>query len=341
MSGELIIAQDITMLSESGLITQEAKQQLVTAAAAIPAMRDASTPVGKRHFARIDTFLSIRNPSPVDRARDVLTTLDTLWSGASSEFHRLREMAFDIKLRQARLNIKLKRLPEGEDERIVTQAECELEQAQIDRLKATFAEGQGKIQGVIAKATAQAQRYALLCREGGVVAFTADDFILDEVKYLIKTAFWHAGQNFRTVDGRDKWTKKRDEAGLQDNRQDDFKRMMKARGNMSVRVSMDVGMYFECLGITKDEVRKELAGIEEQRHQLSRAYEGHPNPPSFYDYFEAWLTKMENTYKDRVLASIQKHGPDRLKRMQQIITPTTDDQGKTPGTTLERGSLTE
>lgn len=340
----VIKQQDLTLLTESGLLSVENQKALTTAALSIPAMRDASMPVGERHFARTDSVLAIRSNSPIDQARDVLSTLDKLWSGAGTEFHRLRQIHFEIKLRQTKVTVARKKLDKltDPDEVAVAEAEIALAEAQMDALIASVSQDQEKLQGVITKAVAQSQRYTELCKIAGVESFTADDFMRDEVSYLIKTAFWHAGQTFRSVDGRDKWDRQKTEGREPPKtRGQEFQRTLKARENMSVRVSMETSMWFEALGLSKDEVAAELKDIEQQKFSFDRGYAGHPNPPSFFEYFEVWLKQLAIKYSGRVLETVKKHGPDRLKRLQSIITPVETDVGKGGGTQMDRGSLFE
>lgn len=329
----IIKQADLTLLTEQGLLTQENQKALTVAAASIPAMRDGS--VGDRHFKSVSSVLSIRSNSPIDQARDVLATLDHLWSGASTEFHRLRKMHFEIKLQQVKVNIKKKNADKGSpDDREVTEAEVALVEAEIDGLMAEAMVGQERLKGVVTKAVAQSQKYQELCTTAGVESFTADHFLRDEVGYLIKSAFWHAGQTFKVVDGRD--TKERGK----DKGMSDFDRRRKARKFSAPRVDMNTGVWFEALGISKGEVLAELRDIEQQKEELSRAQSGWPWGTDFYPYFEIWLTKMEQKYAQRVMDSVKKQGPDRLKRLQTIITPTDADRGKnTVGEEMDRGSM--
>lgn len=335
--------QDLAILVESGMLTVETQRQLSTAVQAIPALKNA-TPPGKRHFSRIDSMLSVKSPSPVNRARDVLSDLDSLWSGASDEFHHFRQMMFDIKLRQAKLNIKRKRILKDEDEQVISDAECDLEQSQIDALKAKFSVGQAKLTDVIAKATQQSERYAFICKDAGVEQFSADDFLKEEAEYIIKTAWWHAGQTFRSVDARGGGERKKDKPLSEMTPAEQANYHAKIRRSMTMRVSQDVGVYFELLGISKAEVKTELGWIEGQRHLFNEQYQNHEcSPPEFCDsgYFESWLQTTTTKYLDRVLTNMKQHGPERFKRLQSIITPSDKDQGEGTGAELKRGSLFE
>lgn len=335
-------AHDLAILTESGLITEETQRQLSVATTAAAAMRK-STPVTERRFSRVDMLLSVKSPSPANRARDILGDLNDLWEGAGVEFHKFRQMAFSVKLRKAKLAAKLKKPPQDDPE--VFEAECELEQAEIDAVQATLASGQSKVMAVIERATQKAQQYETLLLTSGVKEFTEDDFLRDEIEYLIKTAFWHAGQTFKTVDARGAAYRKAHE--LPPNATDAEKaahRRKAEREGMSIRVSMDVGTYFELLGITKAEVKTELAWIDQQRKMFDRQYTEHEcAQPEFADsgYFEAWLQTTTHKYRDRVLASFKDQGSDRFKRLQQIIKPTDSDGGYGSGEEMSRGSLFE
>ena len=347
MPGELITAvtpQDLTLLAESGMMTTEVQQQLAVATTGIAAMKNASSPVGGRHFARLDSIISVKFPSPVNQARDVLNDLDAVWSNASDEFHRYRQMAFDVKLRRAKLNIQRKKKSDDEDEQIVNDAECELEQAKIDALEAQLANGKGKLTDTINKATHQSEKYKLLCKKAGVESFTEADFLKEEVEYLVRTAWWHAGQGFSTVDTRGDDLRRKDKPRDKMSHKEQVAHDAKIRReSFAVRVPMDVGIYFEALGITKQEVRTELAAIDEQRRLYSQMYGSHEHPPTFADsgYMESWLQQMVTKYSARVMTNLKEHGPDRLKRLQSIISPTNDDKGGGTGSTIERKSIFE
>lgn len=307
------MSNDLTLFTQSGLISTEAQEKLTVATQAVSVMKTAGAlPTGERHFSRADSILSVRNPSPVAQARDVLSALDNVWSGASTEFHRYRKMFFDVKLKTAKLSLKRKKPPSDPDEMLVFEAECEADQAEIDSLQTQLAEGQAKIQGTLDKASELSGKYALLGN------FSADDFMREEVVYLIKTAWWHAGQTFQKIS-----------------------RVIEREKHISFRVGHDVGVYFEALGIFPGEVKKELEDIAQQKDAFDRGYNMHPNPPSFLPYFESWLKQVAERYTSRVMDTVKKHGPEKLKRIQSIIKPTDADVGKPSGTIEKRGSFFE
>jgi hypothetical protein len=307
------MSNDLVLFTQSGLISAEAQEKLAVATIAVSTMKTAGAlPTGERHFSRADSLLSVRNPSPASQARDVLQALDNVWSGASTEFHRYRKMFFDVKLKTAKLSLKRKKPPLDPDEMTVFEAECEADQAEIDALQTALAEGQAKIKGTLDKAADLSGKYALLGH------FSADDFMREEVVYLIKTAWWHVGQTFQKIS-----------------------RVIEREKHISFRVGHDVGVYFEALGIFPAEVKKELEDIARQKEAFDQGYAMHPNPPSFMPYFESWLNQVSERYTSRVMDTVKKHGPEKLKRIQSVIKPTDADGGTTSGTVEKRGSFFE
>lgn len=332
----IIKSQDLVLLTEGGMITVADQRALSLAAQAIPALQSASTAVGERRFAQTESILSIRNNTPVDRARDVLSSLNKIWSGASDEFHRLRTMAYDIKVRRAKMNAAKNKTVDivDFDQREIAIAEAELAQAEVDALQTKVISGQGRLQGVITRAVSLSQEYSQLCLTAGVAAFTEEDFLKDEVGYLINTAFWHASKVFKNREMRVK-----DERYSADG---PFKNLPP----QALHVDLNTGVWFEALGISKAEVLAELKGLlaQKEAHDRARSVGGDIFKEDFFPFVETWLKQMVAKYTPAVTARVKQQGPDRLRRLQQIISPEAGDVGKGGPSNvkdLDRGSMFE
>lgn len=316
------------------MITVADQRALSLAAQAIPALQNASTAVGQRRFAQTESILSIRNNTPVDRARDVLSSLNAVWSGASDEFHRLRTMAYEIKVRLAKMKAAKNKAVDivDFDQREIAIAESELAQAEVDALQTRVISGQGRLQGVITRAVSLSQEYSALCVTAGVAAFTEEDFLKDEVGYLINTAFWHASKVFKNREMRVK-----DERYAANGPH-------KNLPPQALHVDLQTGVWFEALGISKGEVLAELKGLLAQKEAHDRARQWDIYKEDFFPFVETWLKQMVAKYTPAVTARVKQQGPDRLKRLQQIINPDAGDAGKGGPSNvkdLDRGSMFE
>lgn len=316
------------------MITVADQRALTLAAAAIPALQSASTAVGERRFAQTESILSIRNNTPVDRARDVLSSLNAVWSGASDEFHRLRTMAYEIKVRLAKMKAAKNKAVDivDFDQREIAIAESELAQAEVDALQTKLIAGQGRLQGVITKAVSLSQEYSALCVTAGVAAFTEEDFLKDEVSYLINTAFWHASKVFKNREMRVEGERYAAEGPY------------KNLPPQALHVDLQTGVWFEALGISKGEVLAELKELLKQKEAHDRARQWDIYKEDFFPFVETWLKQMVAKYTPAVTARVKQHGPDRLKRLQQIISPEAGDIGKGGPSNVKdlgRGSMFE
>ena len=164
-----VVSKELSILVDSKLMTVDAQQKLAVAVATAQTMKVSSTPVGQRHFNKIDTMLSLKNPTPAGQARECLAVVDGLWASVRGDFHRFREMHLQVKVLKARLNKRRKEIAgfDDEDDRTIAEAECNLDQAKIDTMEAELNANVGKFQNVLAKATAQSDRYALICKQAG------------------------------------------------------------------------------------------------------------------------------------------------------------------------------
>ncbi len=323
------VSNELAAFTERGLMSPEDQKKLSLAVSTLGTMKQVSTPIGKRHFSRIDKMLSMKNPTPASQARDCLYALDAAWTHIRGDFHKYREMHAQVKLLRAKLNKRLKEAPEDEDDKAIVEAECYLEEIKIQSLESELAAGEEKLKGALGKAKVQSDQYALICKNAGKEQFTEEDFSREEAAYLIKSAWWHAIQVFVTVDVRNaKWREKENKPE-------------QVRKGTQMELEEDVLLYFKGLGIDEGTVKSEVALIEAQRVMHERHYEladeGVRQP--FRPYFEAWLEQMALKYVPNAMAVMKAQGMERIRNTDALITPTNDDKGTGSGGLLPRKSL--
>lgn len=339
--------RELTMLQESSLITAEQQRALVQASGGLQRMQATSTPVGKRHFNRIDTLLAVRAPTPVSQAREALATLGEVWDGLSGDFHRYREMYFEVKLRKAKLAKRRKEIGglDGDDATIA-EAEAHLEQARIDALEATMAKGHATLQAAMTTATAASQKYALICKAAGKEEFTDDDFLAEEVDHTLKSAFWHASQQFRETDTRDKWDRptfvaktRADEHALKyGGRLSDGSYTSGYKKTARIDIETEVKLYFESMGVSWPEVARELS----ERLASAEGSAMFKNTQAENETrYHQWLERMAVKYRPRALEQIRQHGRSRLDRVAKLLSPTDSEKGQSDIGTTNRASVIE
>lgn len=308
------MSNDLSIFVQSGVLAAEAQKQLTTAVAAVAQVRRVSPP---RHFERINRELQARLPSAISRARDVLGDLDEVWRGATKQFHKYRQMLFDMRHRQAKLALKRKQALEAtsDEERAVAEAECDMEQAIIDGLAAELAEGEGEVKQVLADAAKQAERYTALG-----VTITEQDLLRDEAEYLVKSAFWHAAQVFKVIDLREPGARTvTTDSGVK-------KTKMPGHNEIAIHTPATLRSYFQALGILGSDVEAALRDLSQQRAAYMRMYEGHRRPPEFTHTF-SWMQGLATKYAPHVLKLIDANGMGWLKRVQQMVEPTSANAG--------------
>ena len=327
MAGDLIprqeaVSKELTIFVEHKVLSPADSVKLSAAVAVATTMKSVSTPVGQRHFGKIDALISLKNPTPAGQARECLSVLDRMWGTLRVDFHKFRQMHLKAQVMKARL-AKRAKAAAGDD---IEEAECALEQAEIDALESELSVHLPEFQGALTQATAQADRYAAICTKAGKENFTDEDFRDEEATYLIKSAWWHACQVFKAFDRRDKWERAKTKSD--GTRAGDFKEEREARKFLSLDVPEEVLIYFSGLGISEAEVKQEVADLEGQRGIFERNQvlsEGARQP--FRPYFEAWLVRMAAKYKDRALEVAKTTGMEQLRRINQLVTPTDHDEG--------------
>ncbi len=350
-------SRELTSFAETGLITAEQQKALTVATTNMALMKSVQTPMGQRHFDRIDTMLSIRVNSPESQARECLSNLGEAWDTISGDFHKYRELYFEAKLRKAKLHLRQKRLdasapgfegvqsttePMGEDERAIEEAEIALERARIDKLEAEVAKGHAALQGQVTKATQASDRYALICKQAGKEAFTEEDFRKEEIDYYLQSAWWNVAQSYGTIDTRNKWKRP---TRPPKNQREAEEWADEARKWRRVDIKHEIVLYFEGLGISRHEIDAELGallGMRESFDMVNTTMSGHSNPQPFAPRFDQWVRNMATKYRDRATKAIGEHGFDRIKRISSIISPT-DSENATGGDVgkMDRRSMLE
>lgn len=354
------VAHELALLQENALITPEAARALTVASANLTTMKRVSTGVGQRHFNKIDTLLSVRKPTPVSEAREVLAALGQTWESLAGDFHRYRKLHYQAKLLRAKLN-KTKNgvlaTLEGmdADDRAIAEAQAALDQASIDEIEAEVAKGHGALKIALEQATAASTKYAAICTAAGkdpnAGGFTEDDFLIEETDYYLKSAFWHASQSFREVDMRGKWdrptaepTNRRDAhalkyGGLMTNgtHTEGFRKFSR------IQVETEVKLYLEGMGIPWPVMQTELNKMLESQEMMEVIHNGKGQDLSAEKEtrYHQWLDRMVVKYRDGALGMLKQHGPGRLQRIAKILTPTDSEQGKGDTKAVNRTSVIE
>lgn len=318
--------QELTVFVESGLITEVQKKSLTLASNNLQTMKAHSTPVGSRHFNKIDTMVALRNPSPVSQAREVLTEFNASWEKITKDFHRYREMFFNAKLMRARLNKRRKEaqgtILDGDD-RIILEAELALDGARLDAIESEVAQGHSLMKSDILAAAAASDRYTEICKANGKESFTEEDFRKEEILYYLKSAWWYATQVFSTVDRRDRWDRPK---GEPESRRDAGQRDFEAQPYMKIKLKSEVMLFFQSLTINEDDINKELKVILNMRKAYDKSARENPLEP-FSNYFDGWLAQMAAKYQERASAAVAKNGISVLKRISKLMNPDEPDKG--------------
>lgn len=325
---------------QAGLMSPEAQRQIAIASSNLAVMKEVSTPIGQRHFARTDALMQVRMPTPVSKAREVLSELSAATESMKADFGKYRIMFLEANARKAKLKVAMKAVSDitDQDQRDVALAEAQLEEARIQQMEGEVAEGAAKIQRMIATAEKGSQRYALVLKEAGKEEFTAADFIKEEVEVLHKSIWWHLATAASTETGGHHWDEHRTQAAPRERPRDRFTDLMKARAGMAVNVPEEVIALFAGMGISEDEVKQAFLNLEGQRFNFGLANQGLNT--TFKHHFEAWLGRTVAQFASRVEAAVATDGIERLHRICKLVNPAADDAGVNIGiNNQKRGSL--
>lgn len=308
-------ARELTTLHESGLITGDQGRALAQATtqwnvlkSVVGATTDGRPP--PRHFSKVDHVLAVRIPTPVGQARDLLATIGTTWDTLSGEFHRFREMFMEAKVKRAELNKKAREITEqigtGElhnDDQAILEAQIQLDGARIDKLEAEVQRGQAALKSGISIMAERSTRYQSLLTAAGKSEFAPEDFLAEEIDYLLKSAWMVAAQSYGA-------TPTLEASGMPSPRS-------------RIALAHEIQLYFANLGVTWSEIESEFSDLQMQRVSYDMA----KNPASttnFSAQFDNWITRMAVKYRPRVITAVAQHGMDRLKAIQEIIEPPSD-----------------
>lgn len=324
------VAHELALLQENALITPEAARALTVASANLTTMKRVSTGVGQRHFNKIDTLLSVRKPTPVSEAREVLATLGQTWESLAGDFHKYRKLHYQAKLLRAKLN-KTKNGVLGAlegmdaDDRAIAEAQAALDQASIDEIEAEVAMGHGALKIALEQATAASTKYAAICTAAGkdpnAGGFTEDDFLTEEADYYLKSAFWHASLVMNVVEFGDP--------------------KHPIPPVKKVRMAQEVRLYFEGMDVTWVMVQQELGKLYESNYNLALLNGSRDMEAEKQTRFHQWLDRMVEKYRTQALAALKQHGPGRLKRLAELLDPK-DKSAMRPGKeAIERDRIDE
>jgi hypothetical protein len=366
--GEGPAERQLAALASTGLISPEQRQALTVATTNLDVMKRVATNPGERHFGRIDLMMSVKVPTPIAQAREVLSELNKAWEGMSTDFHHFRKLFFKGKAALAKLAGKKQRAAslrarveagEGaagglEQLAVELEAEIEYDQAEIDELQHDVAVGQAKLQGKLTEANAQSKAYALICTAAGkdpeAGGFTEDDFLQEELDYYLKAAWWTASEQFKEVDLRGKYHKPGEEpTSWSEERM--AKKAMRADGASRINLSREVTLFFEGMGVNQATVKDEIAKLMKDREGFAMFERGGIGvtpgnvmgyaPQDYMPTFLTWIDRMAGKYRVQCLGAYKANGKDKLKRLAALLDPKGGDFGKADAKDQGRDSVLE
>ncbi len=327
------VASELETYVSTGLITAETQKALSIAVGGAVALKQVATPVGKRHLERIDTIISTRIQSPVGRARETLQTIAGGWEDMRADFHKYRELFYEVRLRRARITKLRKQADQAQDEddRVIMGAEADLAQAQLDKMASDVAAGEAIMQSAVNKVTKASETYKLICSEAGK-EFTEEDFLDEEITSYLQTGFWHAAKTFTVIDVRHG----EDRAFERKHSYADEKHFQSRKGQAKDRadnrdaywrpvMKEDILAFFQALDVPEAVVKREMMALEEQRHNFDLANGNQPQ--SFAPRMDAWVQRMAAQFLPGVKALVEKYGHERLKRAASLLAPDPGDSG--------------
>lgn len=329
-------------LVTAGLMTPEAQHQIAIASSNLAVMMEVSTPVGERHFARTDLLMQVRMPTPVSKAREVLSEMAASTEVMKADFAKYRGMFLEANTRKAKLKVAMKAAQgiTDEDLRDVALAEAQEEAAKIEQLEAQVADGAAKLQRAIVAAKTGAERYALVCKEAGKEEFTAEDFLRDEVEVLHKSVWWHLATAASTESGALHWDEHAPKRKVGETPGQRWKQLIEDRAGMAVSIPDEVIALFSAMDIPEKEVRQAFLDLEGQRFNFNLANQGIRPPPTFKHHFEAWLGRTAARFQARVESAVARDGIERLHRICKLVNPAANDAGVQTGISKHtRGSM--
>jgi hypothetical protein len=362
--GEGPAERQLAALASTGLISPEQQRALSVATTNLDVMKRVATNPGERHFGRIDLMMSVKAPTPIAQAREVLSELNAAWEGMSADFHHFRKLFFKGKAALARLSAKKRqaaairaRIDAGEgdaaaleDEAIILEAEIDYDQSVIDELQHDVAVGQSKLQTKLTQANAQSMAYALICSAAGKESFTEDDFLQEELDYYLKAAWWTASEQFKEVDTRGRYQKPGQEpTSWSEERM--AKKQMRADGASRIHLSREVTLFFEGMGVTQAVVKDEIGKLQKDREGFAMFERGGIGvtpgnvmgyaPQDYMPTFLTWVDRMVVKYRSQCLGAYKASGRDRLKRLAELLDPKGQDYGKADAKDQGRDSVLE
>jgi hypothetical protein len=338
------VAPEIRALSESKLITPEQGRALTSATASLSQMTTAMTMTGgkapgERHFNRIDTLREMRLPSPIGEARNILHSMAASWGSLSKDFHTYRQLFYEARLRRAKLNKKMHAAVDAaknqdDDDIAIHEAEIQLEAAEIDALEARVAKGHAELTAAISVITRKGEQYAALVTANGGREFSESDFREEEITYHLTSAWWVAAESFDQVDERDQFRRAEelDEINADpraNNRTKHWRARMQEQKNSRIEITHEIILYFRGLGISEDDVRRELKALADQRFNYTLAIrpgrDGNAQREDFSAHFESWVKRTVAMYIERVRVQVaQPGGFEKLAKIMSIIDPPVD-----------------
>lgn len=314
---------DLSLIRQMDLLPAEKMEKLQLATADAKKLAGRTLPGMKEHLGIISQKMLITSPTTDAQMLQALGDFQEVQGKFLPDLHRYRKIYFQSKVKIAELKRLRRQAAECEDpeDREVLEAQAMLMQAEVDEMECQVSEGHDRLKELLEEASQYSDRYHQALKESGKTELTPEDIEIEEVRQLLKTALYYAGQVFVVKE---------------------VKRPYGAPPFEFVTWQQEVLVYFEAIGITRNELDQEFMALDSQRkmHYIVNPMSEGGGPVSFRPYFENWLRHTADRYLDRVKATIRTTGRRSLERIAKMLDLQAQDRGQVgPGEDQDRMSV--
>lgn len=182
MDDDLIIpaSEELSIFSDQGFVPDGHGRMLETIKDHLPSIVRDTANFGKRQSAFMDNMLTVSQPTPIRRARQILSEIERSLSALRVNYYKHKKAEVQYK-------IALRRAEESSDALIK-----ELWLLRAEELSTGVASGKKYISGAVRRVTQYIEQYRSILKKAGKEDFTEEDFEREEEEYHIKTAFAQA-----------------------------------------------------------------------------------------------------------------------------------------------------
>ncbi len=181
---------ELSVLGDRQFIPDGHEKMLSTIQDHLPTIVGDTENFGKRQSAFMDNMLTVTQPTPIRRARQILSEIERSLSALRGNYYRHKKL-------KIRYQIALKKAKEEPDPLMQ-----EMWAIRAEEMSAGVASGKKYISGAVRKIAQYIEQYNSILKEAGKENFTEEDFEKEEEEYHIKTAFVQALCAARSNGGR-------------------------------------------------------------------------------------------------------------------------------------------